>query len=110
MTDEKRHYFEFLQPADKPVIKDLEAYEVVYAKAQPQYIPLRVLRSNTPDGQVLSRWSLTDEQRKMIAEGGDIFLEVSTFNTPLQPIRMAVSNGPNPTLFELEYDLKRRHR
>src|SRR4051812_48391614 len=100
-----RYNFQFLQPADRPVIDELKDFEVVYAKDQPEYIPLRALRSRTTDGKALSRWTLTDEQRQMIANGADIFLELSTFNSPLQPIRLAVSDGPNPDYFALQYRL-----
>ena len=37
---------------------------------------------------MVSRWSPTAEQRKAIAEGKDIFLELLTFRQPLQPIIM----------------------
>ncbi len=91
--------FEYLHPADRPVIEGLEAHEVVYAKNQPQYNPLRALRSNDAECAVLSRWTFTPEQRQAIAEGADVFLEVLTFRGPLQPIRMAVSDAPNPDFF-----------
>jgi hypothetical protein len=91
--------FEYLSPADRPVINALEAHEVVYAKDQPEYIPLRTLRGNTPEVPVLSRWTLTPEQRKAVADGADIFLQLLTFGNPLQPIVMAVSDKPNPDYF-----------
>jgi hypothetical protein len=91
--------FEYLYPAERPVIDALEAHEVVYAKDQPEYIPLRTLCGNTPESPVLSRWTLTPEQRKAVAEGADIFLQLLTFGNPLQPIVMAVSDNPNPDYF-----------
>jgi hypothetical protein len=97
--------FEFLQPADRPVIDGLEHCEVVYAKNQPQYNPLRVIRSNDSQRAVLSRWTLTPDQRRAVAEGADIFLELLTFGQPLSPIRIAVSDGPNPEVFEAGYSL-----
>lgn len=98
--------WEYLHPADRPVVDGLEKHEVVYAKDQPQYIPLRCLRARTPFVEVLSRWTLTPEQRKMIAEGADIFLELSTFGMPLQPIRLQVSADPEPWFFEQRYKLQ----
>lgn len=80
----------YLSPADRPVVDGLEAHEVVYAKNQPEYNPLRTLRSNTKECRVLSRWSPTPEQRQALAEGADIFLELLTFGNPLQPILMSV--------------------
>jgi hypothetical protein len=91
----------FLQPHDGPVIDDLKEYEVVYAESQPEYIPLRSLRSRTPEARVLSRWSLTPEQRQMIADGADVYLELSTFGGPLQPIRMAVSTNIHAEYFRV---------
>lgn len=80
----------YLSPADRPVVDGLEAQEVVYAKDQPEYIPLRTLRSNTAEARVLSRWALTPEQREAVAAGADIYLELLTFGNPLQPILMSV--------------------
>lgn len=85
--------FKYLKPADRPIFNGLESEEVVYAKDQPEYIPLRTLVSESAERRVISRWTFTDEQRKAIAEGADIFLELLTFEHPLQPIRMAVSDG-----------------
>src|SRR5271154_6677019 len=82
---------DYMQPHDGPVIDGLEDFECVYAANQPEYLPLRTLVC--ADGRVVSRWALTPEQRKAVAEGADIFLELSTFFKPLQPIRMAVGDG-----------------
>jgi hypothetical protein len=62
--------------------------EVVYAKDQPEYQPLPVLKNR--DGVLLSRWSLTEQERAAIAAGADIFLMNWTFHQPLQPVRMEV--------------------
>jgi hypothetical protein len=84
--------FQYLSPKDGPVVEGLETKEVVYAAKQPEYIPLRTLRSKAPEASVFSRWTLTPEQRKAVAEGADIYLELLTFG-PLQPIRMAIGDG-----------------
>lgn len=55
---------------------------LVYAKDQPEYLPLPVMRS--VDGRVVSRWTLTDEEREAILAGADIFLTVHTFNVDIQ--------------------------
>lgn len=85
--------YDYLSPKDGPVVEGMEAEEVVYAKYQPEYIPLRTLRGEGKMTPVISRWSFTENQRKLIAEGADIFLELSTFGNPLQPIRIAISDG-----------------
>jgi len=105
VDSQPKHFFEYLNPANGPVIEGLESFETVYAKDQPEYIPLRALRSRTDDGRVMSRWSLTSEQRKAVAEGADIFLTLMTFNGPLQPITIAVATDINPDYVRLEYNL-----
>ena len=105
-TDKQpKHFFEYLNPANASVIPGLEKFEVVYAKNQPEYIPLRTLRSCTHEGKVMSRWTLTPEQRKAVADGADIFLTLLTFGHPLQPIVMAVSDNSNPDYIRHDFNL-----
>lgn len=85
--------FRYLLPKDGPVFEGLEHAEVVYAKNQPEYLPLRSLVSDGRECRVISRWALTDEQRKDIANGADIFLMLLTFGAPLQPIQIATGSG-----------------
>lgn len=82
----------YLTPADRSIVPEFETLEVVYGKNQPEYKPLRTLRSSSESGNVLSRWTLTDEQRQAIAEGADIFLDVMTFHGALQPVRLLVAH------------------
>lgn len=84
--------FDYLKPKDGAVFAGLEQKEIVYAENQPEYIPLRALVSSGYDRRVISRWTLTEEQRKAILNGADIYLELSTFGQPLQPIRMMISD------------------
>ena len=98
--------FEYLQPADRPVVDGLEQHEIVMAKDQPEYNPLRVLPGFSKEGERLSRWTLSPAQRDAIANGADIFLELLTFNQPMQPIRIAVSDGLNPEFFLSGYKIR----
>jgi len=97
--------FEYLQPKDGPVVDGLEPYEIVMAEKQPEYNPLRILPGATPHGERLSRWTFTPEQRLAIANGADIFLELLTFNLPMQPIRIAVGDNPSDEVFRQGYNL-----
>jgi len=63
-----------------------ESMNKTFAEDQPQYIPLPVFQD--PDGRVTSVWKPTDEEKKIIAEGGMICLCQSTFNQPLQPVNL----------------------
>jgi len=100
------HFFEYLNPANKPVIPGLEQFEVVYAKDQPEYLPLRTLRSRTDEGKVMSRWDLSPEQRHAIARGADVYLTLLTFQGPLQPLAIAVATDINPDYVRLDFNLQ----
>ncbi|MER9628394.1 hypothetical protein [Mesorhizobium sp. M0296] len=88
--------FDVLDPHDGPVVVGLEQFETVYAKHQPQYRPLRTLPGRGGDSAI-SRFSLTDEQRKAIAEGADIYLELLHFRGPLAPSLLMVMSEPDGT-------------
>lgn len=61
---------------------------VVYAKDQPEYVPLPAVK--LADGEVISRWELTVEEKEKISETGCIYVAMLTFNGPLQPIWLTV--------------------
>jgi hypothetical protein len=61
---------------------------VVYAKNQPEYIPLPTRR--TWDGEVVSCWKPNWLARLAILFGGNFYLTMLTFNNPLTPIRVSV--------------------
>jgi len=68
-----------------PVLADeFQPDEVLLGADQPQYSPLPALRSQ--GGVIMSRWTLSDAERKAVAEGADIYLSVLTFNMPPQPV------------------------
>ena len=69
-------------------IIDFKGSNVVYAKDQPEYLSLPAYKAK--DGIVTSCWKLSFLERIMIAFTGRLFLQVMTFNAPLQPIRMEV--------------------
>jgi len=59
-----------------------------FGEGQPQYKPLPVLLS--PDGQAVSCWQLSEEEKARVAETGQIWLSQLTFKRPLQPVFMTV--------------------
>jgi hypothetical protein len=61
---------------------------VVYAKDQPEYIPLPTRRS--PDGEVVSCWKPNWRARLAILFGANFYLTMLTFNRPLTPIRVSI--------------------
>ena len=63
--------------------------EIVFAKDQPEYIPLPALKFQ--DGLVVTRWGLSWKERLTILLGGSVYLGLLTYNHPLQPIRISTS-------------------
>jgi hypothetical protein len=63
--------------------------EVIYAKDQPQYLPLPALAFN--DGLVVTRWGLSLWERVKVALGGSVYLSQLTFGGPLQPVKLTAS-------------------
>jgi hypothetical protein len=75
-----------MQPVS-PVIPSINSDEIIYAKDQPEYLPLPAVKLE--DGTILTRWELSEEEKRLILEQGYIYLEVLTFNRPLQPLRLS---------------------
>lgn len=72
-----------------PIIKGYEDHEVVYARNQPQYLPLPVLPI---EDSLLSRWKLSWSERIAVLFGRDLYLYVTTFGQPLQPLLPTFEN------------------
>jgi hypothetical protein len=86
-----------------PVIPGAEHLEQRLGKNQPEYDELPALPvqfqlpsssapvgfSTTADG-VVTRWKFTDEERRRIADGADLFLTVLTFGQRFQPVMLAL--------------------
>lgn len=76
------------QPVSSVLLNSKEnaVNEVTFAKNQPEYRPLPALQYE--DGTILTRWELSEEEVAEIIKTKSIYLEVSTFGRPLQPLRM----------------------
>ena len=76
--------------------------ETTYAKNQPEYLPLEVVRNfNRREGPVISEWvpDATELEllKAMIAEGDvRISLELWTFRQPYPPMRLIVGRFGEP--------------
>jgi len=70
-------------------------HNVVFAKGQPQYIPLPAHRfPNDEQGMIAFCWGLGFWERVWILFSGKIWHQVLTFNRPLQP-QMLSAQKPN---------------
>lgn len=70
-----------------PVVPGIELSTVVFAKDQPEYLQLPA--HVTPDGRVVTRWRLTWREKLQVVLGGCLWLQVLTFNSPLQPVKIS---------------------
>ncbi len=75
-----------------PVIPDEEHEERIIAKDQPQYLPLPVIELGK--GIMLARWTLSEEEKRIVVETGNIYITMWTFNNPVMPYRLQVEK-PN---------------
>jgi hypothetical protein len=76
----------------KPIDTNLKATgwtKVIYAKDQPEYLPLPVIKN--PNGDVISCWSLDWKERIKLFLTGKLWLMILTYNHPLQPILPTVN-------------------
>jgi hypothetical protein len=62
--------------------------EIVFAENQPEYLPLPA--AITGKGIVTTRWRLTWRERVELLLGEHLFVQVLTFNEPLQPIKLRI--------------------
>ena len=67
----------------KPV--EFPGVNVVFAKDQPEYMPLPAFRNESPQGEVITCWELSFKERLRILFKGEIWLSMLTFNKPLTP-------------------------
>lgn len=61
----------------------------IYGANQPEYQPLPCIAM--PDGQVIQCWELTTDEIETIIAERKIYVAQQTFNSPLQPISVAVN-------------------
>lgn len=86
----------------KPIeFKDQNA---IYAKDQPEYMPLPVLKIEGPEGNVISCWKLSFKERVKVFFTGKVWLNLMSFNKPLTPSYMSVNRKD---VYSLPEDKKR---
>ena len=65
------------------------AARLIFAKDQPEYLPLPATR--TPEGVVCTEWEPTADELEALLTGGRVRILLHTFNQPLQPLRVEVT-------------------
>jgi hypothetical protein len=71
--------------------KQFKEVNAVYGENQPEYYPLPAYKSE--DGTAVFCFELDEEERKKIAETGELWVALRTFNKPLQPICVTVNKS-----------------
>ena len=71
---------------------EFKGQNVVFAKDQPEYLPLPALRIDGPEGYVISCWKMTFKERIMALITGRVWLSLMSFNKPLTPSMMAIDH------------------
>ena len=58
---------------------------VVFAKNQPEYLPLPAFQRHDAEGTIICCWQMTFRERIVALFTGRIWHSILTFNSPLQP-------------------------
>lgn len=74
----------------KPITFDQANVKI--AENQEEYMTLPAHHSEDTEGIVTCCWELTPEEIEQVKETGKIYLQMWTFNNPLQPIMLHTSN------------------
>jgi len=86
--------FDYLKPAQGPVVDGLEDHEKIFALDQSEYLPIRTLPAEGGESAIY-RCEMTEEQRRMVAAGADVLVEIFHFGGPLAPSRVMLLNQQN---------------
>lgn len=73
----------------KPII--FKHQNVVFAKDQPEYVPLPALKIDSDNGEDITCWGLTFKERLKILFTGKVWMSLMTFNRPLTPSYLSVN-------------------
>ena len=58
---------------------------VVFGKDQDEYQPLPAFKNESPQGEVITCWELTFNERIRVLFTGKIWMSIMSFNKPLTP-------------------------
>ena len=77
-----------IDPRISPELVPVGSHPVIKGVNQAHVLPLPSI--HTPSGTVITRWALSDAERRRIFAGDDIFVAIRTYNQPLQPLIVSV--------------------
>ena len=70
---------------------EFKHHNIVFAKDQPEYLPLPALKIDSPQGEIVSCWKLSFKERIKVLFLGNVWLSLMMFNKPLTPSYMSVN-------------------
>lgn len=85
-----------MHPSDLSALAELtpSAKHVLFAKDQPEYLPLSALVFE--DGKIMTEWTLSEAERLRLIAGERIRLWVWTYGRALQPVSLEVTSEKSP--------------
>lgn len=86
-----------MHPVSPVISEKFKDLEIILAKNQPQYKELPVICIGD---RVMHRWTFTEDERKAILDGADLYITVMNFASPLQPISLLVSNNSEKVIYD----------
>lgn len=67
--------------------------ETVFGASQPQYTPIAAVIVPGPEGEVITRWEFTEEEKEALANGASLYLSVLTFGRSFHPVLLRVATA-----------------
>jgi hypothetical protein len=67
---------------------EFEEHNVIYAKNQPEYLPLPAYQFKNKEGRIVFCWQMSWRERFRLFCTGKIWHQVLTFNEELQPQKL----------------------
>lgn len=71
-------------------IENFKEVNATYGKDQPEYLPLPAHRMEDATGTVVTCWGMSWRERIKVLFTGHVWLQLLTFNHPIQPQLMTV--------------------
>lgn len=75
----------------KPV--EFKHQNIVFAKDQPEFMPLPALKIESETGEVISCWRLSPIERLKVVFTGRVWLSLRSYNKPLTPSYLAINRA-----------------
>jgi len=72
---------------------EFKEQNTIFAKDQPEYLPLPAFRNDSPQGEVVFCMGLSFKERLKLLLTGKIWVSLLTFNKPLTPSFLTVNKN-----------------